>query len=315
MSNIAHSLLAAQRLLLITHVIPDGDALGSTLGLAWGLRQLDKTVTLVCAGPINSGLQFLPGVEAFLPQAPAAHFDRIVVLDSGDLSRLGDACQPALFQSVPVINIDHHVTNTRFGDENWVDDTASSVSEMIHDLLPALGIQCDDRIATCLLTGLVTDTLGFRTSSTTPRTLRAAAGLMAAGAPLYDIVEGVFGRKSLNLVRLWGRILSTFQNDAGIVWATVPERLLQEHGVSEDDVKGLASFLRGTEGTEVAILIMEAGGGKVKVEFRSAGRVDVSAVAVSLGGGGHRVASGCTLSGSLAEVEARVVAAVRQAMS
>lgn len=314
MLTIVNYLLTAQRLLLITHVVPDGDALGSTLGLAWGLRQLGKTVTLACAGPINSGLQFLPGVEAFLPHAPVDHFDQIVVLDSGDLSRIGDVYQPALFQSAPVINIDHHVTNTRFGDENWVDDTASSVSEMIHDLLPGLGVHLDARIATCLLTGLVTDTLGFRTSSTSPRTLRAAADLMAAGAPLYDIVEAVFGRKSLNLVRLWGRILSTFHNEAGVVWAVVPETVFQEYGVSEDDVKGLASFLRGTDGTEVAILIMEAGGGKVKVEFRSAGRVDVSAVAASLGGGGHRVASGCTLIGSLAEAEARSLAAVRQAM-
>ena len=171
-------------------------------------------------------------------------------------------------------------------------------------------------IALCLLTGLFTDTQGFRTPSTTPQSLGVAMQLLEAGASLPTLVEAVYNRRSLSTLRLWGQALSDFRSvpsAAGhVVWAGVTQDMLRRNHVAEDEVQGLVSFLRGTAGTAVAVLFVESPDGKVKVEFRSAPAVDVSGIAFRLCGGGHRNAAGCTLPGPLAAVEERVIAAVKQ---
>ncbi len=303
----------ARRILIVAHINPDGDALGSALGLYYGLVRLGKSCELACPSPVPSSFSFLPGVELFHQQVTQRP-DLLIVPDCSDVDRLEGLFEPGLLAGVPTLNIDHHITNRRFGTVNFIDPAAAAVSEMVLDLLQRLGVAIDPRIATCLLTGLVTDTLGFGTTSVTARTLRAAALLMEAGASLAQITEAVFNARALATVRLWGKVLTEFQVDGPIVWAKISQALLREHGVPEDEVKGLVSFLRGTQGTLVAVLFVQNGNGGVKIEFRSNGKVDVADLAARLGGGGHRSASGCTVKGSMTVVEKRVLGLVRQAL-
>lgn len=303
----------AQTVYIATHISPDGDAIGSSLGLALGLGAMGKRCTVACADPAPPSLRFLPGATMIVAESPTTQ-DVVMALDTGDVSRLGAIYTASSFSGRPVINIDHHVTNTRFGTINVVDAQAAAVGEMVYLLLQALGAPLNKMIATCLLTAIVTDTLGFRTSSTSPRVLHAAASLMEAGASLTDIVQQSFDSRSLPVLRIWGEVLSQFQVRDGVAWASIPLPMLQQHGVKEDEIKGLVNILRGTQGVLVSALLMEGAQGTVKVEFRSNGRVNVAEIAIALGGGGHRAASGCTLSGSLQEVEQRVLREIRSHM-
>lgn len=308
----------AQRLLLVAHINPDGDTIGSTLGLAWALRGIGKECTLACAGPMPAYLGFLPGYADFRSDI-SGRYDLILGIDFSSQDRMGVVYQPAVFTNTPLVIIDHHVTNTRFGTVNVVAAKTASTAEIIFALLQVWGLRLDPTIALCLLTGIFTDTQGFRTPSTTPQSLHVAMQLMEAGASLTAMVEAVYNRKSLPTLRLWGQALSGFRSFptpvGAVVWVSVSQSMLQSNNVGEDEVQGLVSFLRGTAGTAVAILFVESQDGKVKVEFRSAPAVDVSGLAFSLGGGGHRNASGCTLPGPLAAAEERVLAAVRQQLS
>ncbi len=309
---IKQHILNAQKILVASHVSPDGDAIGSLMGLGWALRALGKDVTLACpTAPLPPSLTFVPGSEGIVSTLKG-RFDLIILLDGSDLARMDKMYDAAVFAHTPLLNIDHHITNQRYGTVNWVEASAASAAEMVYALVRELGVPIGERIATALLTGITTDTLGFRTSSTTSQTLRIAADLMDAGASLPDIVEQAYNVKPLGVARVWGQALQNLQAEVGLVWTSVTRAMLQEYQVAEDEVKGLVGFLRGTQGTKIAVLFLENGNGKIKVEFRSSPQADVSAVATRLGGGGHRQASGCTIDGPLAAAQERVLAEVQQ---
>jgi bifunctional oligoribonuclease and PAP phosphatase NrnA len=309
--SVSPILQQAHTVYIAVHISPDGDAIGSALGLALALGSLGKHCTVACADPAPASLTFLPGAKMIVAQQPGAQ-DVIVVLDTGDFGRLGAIYAPAAFSGRPVINIDHHLTNTRFGTINVIDQHAAAVGEMIYMLVQALGVSFNRLIATCLLTAIVTDTIGFRTGSTTARVLRAAADLIEAGASLTDIVQQSFESRPLPVLRVWGEVLSHFQVRDGVAWASIPKRVLLQYNVKEDEIKGLVNVLRGTQGVSVSALLIENGDGNVKVEFRSTGRVNVADVANALGGGGHRAASGCVLAGPLESAEERALAEIRE---
>lgn len=312
---IKEHILKAHRILVASHASPDGDAIGSLLGLGWALRQLGKDVTLACpTSPLPPSLAYLPGSEGIVSSL-TGRYDLIIVLDSGDLERLDKMYNYAVFAGTPLVNIDHHITNQRFGTINWIDAGAAATAEMIYTLVRRLGVMIDERIATCLLNGIITDTLGFRTPSTTAQTLRTAASLMDAGASLHNVVEQAYNAKPLGVARIWGQALQEMQIEDGLAWATVTQQMLQEQCVSEDEVKGLVSFMRGIQGIRVAILFMENGTGKIKVEFRSAPQISVAELAARLGGGGHKQASGCTLLGPMSAAQERVLAEARKLVS
>jgi phosphoesterase RecJ-like protein len=309
--SVVSVLQSASTVYVATHAAPDGDAIGSALGLAWILRSAGKQCTVACSDPAPPSLRFLPGSEAIESRRPEAE-DVLVVVDAGDLSRLGDLYVAEAFKGRPLIDIDHHLSNTRFGTLNIIDPQAAAVGEMIYNLAAALNVTLNPVIATCLLTAIVTDTIGFRTSSTTAQTLRVAAALVDAGAPLYEIVQQSFDNRPLPVLRIWGKVLSSFQISDGIAWASVSQDMLKAEGVKEEEIKGLVSLMRGTQGVLVSALLMETPEGDVKVEFRSDGKVNVADIATVLGGGGHRAASGCTLPGPLVEAERRALDEVRR---
>ncbi len=302
----------AQRILLICHVNPDGDAVGSLLGLGWALRKLGKQCTLACSDPVPPIYHYLPGSEMVTNQ-PQGTFDLIITLDCSDLRRLGEVYDSQDLVGVPIINIDHHVTNVEFGTVNWVDPTATSTAEMVLELVQRLGVPLNQTIATCLLNGIVTDTRGFRTPNTTRRAMEAAITLVDAGAPLAKITNQVFNRRPLADIRLWAEALRTVRLEGPIIWAEITPAMRQECGFTEEGDAGLASFLITANEADIAVVFNQQANGRVEVGMRSVPGVDVSAVALSFGGGGHPQAAGFGINGSLPAVREQVIAALKQA--
>ncbi len=309
--EIAKSLKEAGRILILTHIDPDGDAIGSVLGLGLALERLGKKVTMACQDPVPKRFLHLPGSQRIIPY-PCGSFDLVVSLDANDLRRLGRAYSPELFGHLPLVNIDHHVTNPFFGTLNWVDPQAAATAEMVLELLEGIPAPIDPDVATCLLNGIVTDTQGFRTPSTTPRTLEAALKLQKAGANLHRVMTYAFNHHPFKLLQLWSRLLGRVQFRDGIIWVDKPRALLDELELGEDSDSGLINFLLGVEGARVAVIFTEKPGGEVDVSFRSVPGIDVSAVAVKLGGGGHPQAAGCRLKGNLEEVKEIVLKELRR---
>jgi phosphoesterase RecJ-like protein len=302
----------AQRILLIGHVNPDGDAVGSLLGMGWALRELGKQCVLACSDPVPPIYHYLPGSEMVTDQ-PRGTFDLIITLDCSDWRRLGTVYDSQTMAGVPIINIDHHVTNVGFGTVNLVDPAATSTAEVVLELLQQLEIPLNQTIATCLLNGIVTDTRSFGTPNTTRRAMQAAITLMDAGAPLAKITDQVFNRRPLADVRLWAAALCTVRLEGPIIWAEITPAMRQESGFTEAGDAGLANFLITANEADIAVVFNQQNDSKIEVGMRSVPGVDVSAVALDFGGGGHPQAAGFGINGSLLEVREQVIAALKQA--
>lgn len=313
-SNLAAArtqLAAATRLLLITHVAPDGDAIGSLLGLGLALRAAGKEAVFACADPLPDVFRFLPASNE-ITATPTGQFDCVVVLDVSDPARMGAV--GAKLERAPDILFDHHVTNPGFAALNFIDPQAASTAELVTELLPALGLPLTTNAAQCLLTGLVNDTLGFRTSNTTPKTLSLAQTLMQAGANLQQVYELSMFKRSYTAVRLWAEGLARMQFKHRIVWARLPLEARQAANFQGTGDADLINVLTSVRDADIAVIFVERPDGKVKVSWRSAPGVNVANVALEFGGGGHAQAAGAEVTGTLDEVEARVLAATRLAL-
>jgi phosphoesterase RecJ-like protein len=243
---------------------------------------------------------------------PEGEYDLVISLDCSDLERLGAAYDESL-TGLPIVNVDHHVTNTHFGTVNWTDTGVASTAEMVLDLVESLGVPLDADIALCLLNGIVTDTRGFRIPNTPLRTMQAVIRLMEAGARLPEVTDHVFNRRPFSDICLWAKALNGLQLDGRIIWSQITRTMRQECAFSENDDAGLANFLGTVVEADVAVVFVERDDGRVKVEMRSVPGVDVSAVALDLGGGGHPQAAGCTLNNDLDGAREKVLRAVREA--
>jgi len=303
-------LRSASHILLITHIAPDGDAIGGLLGLGKALRQAGKRVTVSCSDPVPSRFAYLPGYADIVSQADGP-FDLVVTLDCGDLKRVGRIYRADEWRDIPLLNIDHHVTNTRFGTHHWVDASYVATSEIVLDLCDRLGLPVDVDIATCLLYGIIGDTLALRTDNVTSALLAKVMRLMQSGAPLADIIDQEFNRRPFNLLRAWQRALSTLRLEEGVVWVVLSQQARHEVGWPDTDLQGLANFLLSVEEANLSAVLAEKDDGQVEVSLRARPSFDVSAVAVALGGGGHPQASGCIMDGPLDTVVERVVAALK----
>jgi phosphoesterase RecJ-like protein len=305
-------LRAANAPLLTTHVGPDGDAVGSLLGLGWGLRSLNKVPILACEDPLPHRLDFLPGFGDVIEGPISTTFDLLVILDCSDPDRIGSVVPPEKRGTVPILNIDHHVTNLAFGQVNLVDTEATSTTHILYHLIQHLNVPIDERIATCLLTGLVTDTRGFRTANVTPEVLHIATELMEAGAPLTTITRNGLDRRPLAVLQLWGIGLDRLQIKDGLVWTSLPLEMQQAFNAEGVNATGLSSALVSAEEASVSAVFTELADGKIEVGFRAIPGYDVARVALALGGGGHALAAGCLVPGPLAAAEQRVIGMLRE---
>ncbi|MEW6567062.1 MAG: bifunctional oligoribonuclease/PAP phosphatase NrnA [Chloroflexota bacterium] len=293
---------------VVSHVRPDGDAVGSLLALTLSLRLLGKPVTPVLADGLPARYKFLPGAELLSRTLPE-QADVIVAVDCSDAARLG------LPSSVPpdrlAINIDHHATNTRFAGLNLVDVNAVATAEILYRWIIHQGFPLDRQVATNLLLGVVTDTIGFRTPNVTPQTLRLAAELVERGAPLAEVYDRGLNRRSSAAARYWGHGLQRLERDGGLVWTFLSAEDRRRSGYPGLDDADLINLLSAVDGAQVAVIFVEQPGGKVKVSWRSGANLDVARLAQEFGGGGHEPAAGAMIDGGLDEVVGRVLSATR----
>ncbi len=308
MTSLETLLRKARRPLLVAHIAPDGDTIGSMLALGWSMQEIGDQPTLACADPVPEGLRFLPGAGTIVTQ-PRGDEDLLVALDCSDLQRLGSLYAGAASARLPVVNIDHHVTNTGFGEAQLVEPVAST-AQIVYGLLRRLGWPIKPWTATCLLTGLITDTRSFRTANSDAEALRVALALMEAGAPLAQVNEQLERGLTAGAISLWGAVLSGARLEGGVIWAEVSRATLTACGASWSDASGLVSFLAAARDARVAVLLTEKEDGQIEVGLRSVPGVDVSAVALALGGGGHCQAAGCTVPGPLEAARRAVLAQV-----
>jgi bifunctional oligoribonuclease and PAP phosphatase NrnA len=304
-------LAAADRLVLACHVGPDGDALGSMLGLGLAATRAGKQVVASFGTPfvVPEAYRFLD-IDLLVPPSEVPEAPEVFVsFDAGSADRLGELASVASAAGTVVV-IDHHVTNSGFGDVDLVDPGAAATAEIVVRLLDRLGWPLDESIATALLTGLVTDTGRFQYSNTTPGTLEAAARMIEAGARPEVIGRHVYEETPFGYLHAAGAVLSRAQLDVErrFVWSVLTRADLEESGIGPGDTDPLIDAIRTAQESDVALLVKEVDGGRVKGSLRSRGRVDVGAIAVELGGGGHHNASGFTLTGTAEEA----VAAVRE---
>jgi len=299
------------RFLLTSHVNPDGDAIGSELGLARLLRRMGKGAVVWNRDETPTIYRPLPGSERIHVGAepPAGFpdvFDAIIVLECPSPDRTGIE---QYLSERPVINIDHHLGNQHYGTINWVDTAAPAVGEMIYRLAQGLKVALEPETASCLYLTLVTDTGGFRFSNATPVAFEAAASLVRDGAHPEQVAQWLYESQPLPVLRLVGEMLQTVEVHEGGRIATV--RLTQEMfarvGASPGDSEGLIDYPRSIAGVEAVALIREREDGTHKVSLRSRGEVDVEKIARQHGGGGHRNAAGFALEGEGEEIRRRVV--------
>ena len=298
----------ASRVLVVTHVSPDGDAIGSLTAMGMALEQLGKEVTLVCDDGSPARFSFLPLSNAIQNRVDAnVTFDLLVALDCGDMSRMGRAYGDLPEPDPPIINIDHHVTNTFFGDVNVVETDCNSTAEILYHLLPQLSVTISTELATSLLTGIVTDTLGFRTAGVTGDTFKAASALMEAGADLTMITTEALLLKPITTLQLWRVGLDNMRlEEDGVLWTSISQEEREAIGYEGSGSGGLVNMLANVdEATMSAVLIEDDD--RVYVGFRCRPPYSVSELALNLGGGGHPLASGCTLEGPLEKAEALVI--------
>ncbi len=291
--------------------MPDGDCVGSLLALGWGLRELGKQVTLSLDDELSDTFNFLSGFNEVSPRLPGDE-QVFVFVDGSDRSRFGRAFDPERIGGRPVINIDHHVTNDNFGDLNLVDTEAASTAEIVYALLLHLRAPMTPTIAQCLLTGIVTDTLGFRTVATTSDTLARATELLRAGGSIPEIVDRVYNRRSFNSLRLLGFAIDHARLDGPIIWSQVSKEALRTLGVNGNGTGGIVNTLLTVADARVAFFLTEKEDGRIDVGLRSRAGTDVSGIAYRLGGGGHKQAAGAMLPGPIDTAAARVLAEVKK---
>lgn len=314
---ISEVLRAAGKVALFFHVMPDGDAIGSALALWAGLRSLNKEARVFSSDQVPRAYRFLPfsrNVEKIGPDAVLTdRFDVAVFLDCTDPERSGNALQ-AIGSATAVVNVDHHVTNSMFGDHRWVDPGAAATGELVYWLLRELGVNLTPEIATCLYVAIISDTGRFTYSNTTPSSLRISAELIEAGVSPHSVAEELYETKSVAGTRLLAMALSTLELSEGgrVAWLQVTRDALRAAGASDEDTEGIVNFTRMIAGVEMGLLFREEAENRVRVAFRSRCRIDVSRLASRFGGGGHPRAAGCTLRGRLDEVKAAVL---REALS
>ena len=244
------ALASANQILCISHVKPDGDAVGSLLGLGWLLLRLGKQPTLALQDPVPDEHKVLPGADKILTAQDDDYralvqehpFDAVISLDTSSADRMGNAYNPAVHGQVPLLVIDHHITNTYFGTVNWVEPLCAATAQMVVYLADALGVSLDSEMSECLLTGLVTDTRGFRTSNTTVEVLEVAQRLMHAGASLTTITQRTVNSQPFAMLKLWSLILPTIQLEDGVIWAAANELVFDQVGLPVGDT-GLSSYL------------------------------------------------------------------------
>ncbi|MBU1017551.1 bifunctional oligoribonuclease/PAP phosphatase NrnA [Patescibacteria group bacterium] len=301
----------SRRILIIPHKAPDGDTIGASLAFYQILKQMGKAVEITCMDPPADVFNFMPTIEAFRAGEPRLDYDAYLIVDAGATHLTGfHESHPELFdKTLEVINIDHHQSNDFYGKYNVVVSDAASATMVLYELFTALRYPIDRHTATCLLTGIYTDTGSFMHSNTSADVLRVSARLLAKGANLRGISKEIFNTTKVSTMRLWGRVMkNTHQNDEGVTMSVVMEKDFADTGADYSEMTGVVDYINSVPSAKYSVILTEKEG-KVKGSLRTLREeVNVADIASAYGGGGHTKAAGFTLPGHLKkEVRWKVV--------
>ena len=317
MNQIIKLLKTSDPILLATHKNPDGDAIGSLLALGLALETMGKTTYFYCESNIPAVYQFLQGVNRVIHQLPRSDCDTALVLDCGDIERLGEAAE--IIERFPVvINIDHHATNTGFGHYKYIDVGACASAEIVYQMLTKLSVPITRAIATAIYTGILTDTGSFRFTNTNEAAFAICQEMVTRGVDPSSVARHVYGTYSMGRLKLLNLALDSIEisPDGKVSWMALTQEMMNETGTQPEDADGIINYARRIEDVKVAILIQELGsngnGDRNKrapyhVSLRSDGSVDVSAIASAFGGGGHISAAGFNTNASLADLKSQIL--------
>ena len=306
---IKERLRAAKKIVVVSHVRPDGDAIGSLLGMGLALQNAGKSVQMVLVDGVPSSFRHLEGSELIVKEPNGEH-DTFITVDCADFKRVGK-----VFENFgqPDVNVDHHKTNEKFGKLNLIEAEEVATAAILTNHLPEWGFPITKSIAAALLTGIITDTLGFRTSNTTPESLRQCATLMETGVDMPDLYMRSLVRKSYPAARYWGAGLSSMEQMDGIVWGTLTLDDRKKSGYSGNDDADLINLISAIDGNKVGMIFVEQSDNHVKISWRALEPgIDVSQVAKHFKGGGHAAAAGADIPGSLNEIRSLVLKITRE---
>jgi phosphoesterase RecJ-like protein len=306
LSQVVELIESKRRFAITSHIRPDGDSLGSSLGLYWLLGALGKEVELIMRDPVPHAYQKLPGTE-FVRVTPSVdrEYDAVFVIECSDITR------PGLIDldKQLVVNIDHHSTTALFGDINWIDSTASAVGEMIYNLCKALGVRVTREIAECVYTALITDTGSFHYSNTSERTFKVASELVRAGVKPAKVSQAVFANYPWSKIELLSEVLATVKRDSTgrVAWLAQTLDMQERAHASDEDGDGFVNYPMSCGDVEACAFFKETAPGIYRVSLRSKCDVNVARIAERFGGGGHRNAAGCTFEGTIEDAERQLV--------
>ena len=302
----------SRKIVIASHVRPDGDAIGSLLGLGLALRDAGKSVQMVLFDGVPASFKHLEGSELIVKE-PTEEHDTFITVDSADFKRVG---KPFENFGQPDINIDHHKTNEQFGKLNLIESEEVATAAILTRHFPEWGYKITQPIAAALLTGIITDTLGFRTANTNPSALRLCAMLMETGVDMTELYMKALVKKSFPAARYWGAGLSRLEQQDGIVWATLTLNDRKISGYSGNDDADLINMISAIDGNKVGMIFVEQSDLHVKVSWRALEPgIDVSQVAKYFTGGGHAAAAGADIPGALSEIKPLVLKTTQEMLS
>jgi len=313
LSQVVELIENKQNFAITTHIRPDGDGIGSSLGLCWLLRSLNKAAEVIAADAIPVAYRSLPGADAIRQVSEVdREYDAVFVIECSDLERPSIKGLDDQF----TVNIDHHATSAHFGSINWIDSTASAVGEMIYNLCKAIGGRVTREIAECLYLALVTDTGSFHFSNTTDRTLKVASELVRVGVKPADISEAVYNSYPWSRIELMRRVLETVKRDdtGRIAWMRQTQSMKKDSNAVDGDNNGFVNIPLAAREVLAVVYTREVGPDQFRVSLRSKGDINVAKVAEKFGGGGHKNAAGCCVEGDWDTRERELVAAVAEAV-
>jgi bifunctional oligoribonuclease and PAP phosphatase NrnA len=317
--QIIDQLSNSRSILVVSHSNPDGDAIGALLATGLAIKALQKKVQMYNETAIPAVYRFLPSVKSITQQVEAVEkFDTVVVLDCGALERVGSIADQ--IRNAPmIVNIDHHMTNTRFGHLQYVDPSACATSEIIYHIIKRLAVTFNCPMATAIYTGILTDTGSFRFSNTNQAAFAICAEMIACGANPYDVAQHVYGHYSLGRIKLLNLALDSLEisPNGKMSIMSLTQNMLKQTSTQAEDIDGIINYARRIEDVEVAALIHEMqsettdrknGRGIYHVSLRSDGSVNVAGIAAKFGGGGHANAAGFRVIATLDEIKSKMFA-------
>ncbi|HPA14733.1 MAG TPA: DHH family phosphoesterase [Desulfobacterales bacterium] len=317
MDPIIRHLRKSNHILIATHNNPDGDAIGSLVAMGLSLEAFNKKTTLYIESSIPAIYRFLPSTDHIVRTVGSEgnSYDTAIIVDCGDLQRIGKAA-PIVSRIPAIINIDHHITNTYFGQLQLIDISACAAAEIIYRLIRKMGLRISKEIATCIYTGILTDTGSFRFSNTNRAAFEICQEMIDMGVDPYDVAQHVYGTYSLGRIKLLNLALDSIEisQNGKLSVMTLTQNMLEETETQPEDIDGFINYAR-IDDVKVAVLIQENPNGNKEskdlksfnVSLRSDGTVDVARIASSFGGGGHYGAAGFSIDSTLNDLKSQIV--------